>query len=72
MNMEITGKNGETMTGAEAMAAKAFQKALKGDLRAFELVRDTSGQKPVEKVAIADVDPSVIDEVERMVKDDQE
>lgn len=68
MDAELTGKDGKTMTGTEAMAAKAFQAALKGDWKAWELVRDTAGQKPVERVMVADVDPSVIAEVEAMVK----
>ena len=48
-------------------SAKAFQAALKGDWKAWELVRDTAGQKPVERVMVADVEPSVIAEVEAMV-----
>lgn len=68
MDADLTGKDGKTMTGAEAMAAKAFQAALKGDWKAWELARDTAGQKPVERVMVADVEKSVIDEVEAMVK----
>ena len=68
MDADLTGKDGKTMTGTEAMAAKAFQAALKGDWKAWELVRDTAGQKPVERVMVADVEPSVIAEVEAMVK----
>lgn len=67
LEREVKGKNGTTMTGAEAMAVKVFQQALKGDLKAFEIVRDTAGQKPTEKIMIADVDQSVINEVENMV-----
>lgn len=67
MDTDLSGKDGKSMTGTEAMAAKAFQAALKGDWKAWELVRDTSGQKPVEKVMVADVEPSVIAEVENMV-----
>ena len=67
MDADLTGKDGKTMTGAEAMAAKAFQAALKGDWKAWELVRDTAGQKPVERVMVADVEASVIAEVEEMV-----
>lgn len=67
MDTDLTGKDGKTMTGTEAMAAKAFQAALKGDWKAWELVRDTAGQKPVERVMVADVEPSVIAEVEAMV-----
>lgn len=70
MDTDLTGKDGKTMTGAEAMAAKAFQAALKGDWKAWELVRDTAGQKPVDKVMVADVEKTIIDEVEKMVKDE--
>ena len=68
MDADLTGKDGKTMTGTEAMAARAFQAALKGDWKAWELVRDTAGYKPVDKVMVADVEPSVIAEVEAMVK----
>lgn len=67
MEADLTDKSGKTMTGTEAMAARAFQAALKGDWKAWELVRDTAGQKPVERVMVADVEPSVIAEVEAMV-----
>ena len=67
MDADLTGKDGKTMTGTEAMAAKAFQAALKGDWKAWELVRNTAGQKPVDKVMVADVEKTIIDEVEKMV-----
>ena len=67
MDADLTGKDGKTMTGTEAMAARAFQAALKGDWKAWESVRDTAGQKPVERVMVADVEPSVIAEGEAMV-----
>lgn len=40
--------------------------------KAFEVIRDTVGEKPTEKIMVADVDPSVISEVERMVSEDDE
>lgn len=49
-------KEGNEISGAEALALKQFEKALKGDTRAFEVVRDTSGQKPVEKVEVGKID----------------
>ena len=65
---ENTDKSGKTMTGAEAAALKLIQRFMRdGDLKAFELMRDTAGQKPVEKFIVADVEPSVIAEVEAMV-----
>lgn len=60
--------DGNTINGAEAMAIKAMQSAMKGDWKAWELVRDTAGQKPVEKVMVAEVDQEAIDEVEGLLK----
>lgn len=37
----------------------------------FETLQAAIGQKPVEKVMMADVEQSVIDDVERMVNDEQ-
>lgn len=65
--IEINGVE-MNLTGAEAMALAAFQKALAGDVKAMEFVRDTAGQKPVDKVVTADVDPAVIDDVEEMMR----
>lgn len=69
MEQEITDKKGNTKTGTEAMALAVFQKALKGDTKAWEIVRDTVGQKPIEKVQVAEVDQATINEVERAVLD---
>jgi hypothetical protein len=63
---EYDTKNGK-ITGSELLSAQLMQKALKGDVKAFEVLRDTAGEKPVDKVMVADVDKSVIDEVEEMV-----
>lgn len=70
LEKEFTDKNGNVATGAEAITTKLFEKAMKGDVRAFETLRDTVGQKPVEKVMVAEVDQEVIDEVERAVLDE--
>ena len=67
LETEITTKTGDKMTGSEAMVAKLFQQAMKGNIKAFIALRDTAGQKPVDKVVVADVDQSVINEVENMV-----
>lgn len=59
----IKNKAGEELSGAEAMVLAQFQKALRGDAKAFELIRDTAGQKPVDKVQVAEVDQDTIDEM---------
>lgn len=35
--------------------------------RAFETIRDTVGEKPIDKVMVADVDIGVIEQIEKMV-----
>ena len=61
---ELANKNIDAST---AILLKQLTKAFRGDTAAAIFLRDTAGQKPVEKVVTAEVDPSVIDEVERMV-----
>lgn len=70
LEKEMIGKNGEIVTGAEALATKLFAEAMKGNVKAFEVLRDTAGQKPVEKIVVSEIDSDVVDEVERMVNDE--
>ena len=67
-----TGKDGEKITGGQMMVRVAVKEVAKGNPRFWELLRDTAGFKPVDKVMVADVEPSVIAEVEQMVKEAQE
>jgi len=60
-------KNGEPITGAQMMIRVAAKELSKGNPRFWELMRDTAGFKPVDKVVLAEVEQSVIDEVESMV-----
>ena len=52
------------------MSVALVEKAMNGDIKAFEVLRDTAGEKPVDKVMVADVEKTIIDEVERMVKNE--
>ena len=56
LEKQYKGKDGKQLSGAEAIALKQMEKALKGDAKAFELVRDSAGQKPVEKVEQVNID----------------
>lgn len=57
--------NGSEMTGAEAVSIKLFREALKGNVKAFEVLRDTAGQKPIEKVQMK-TDVNIADSAERL------
>lgn len=69
LEKEYKDKRGESITGTEAITAKLFEQAMKGNVKAFETIRATVGQDPVQKVMIAEVEQDLIDEVERMVLD---
>ena len=66
-----TDKHGNPMSGAQLMAAIAAREAAKGNAKFWELIRDTAGYKPVDKVMIADVDQAVIDDIERIVDESE-
>lgn len=61
--------DGETQ---QSVTLALIEKAMSGDTKAFEVIRDTIGEKPIDKVMIADVEPSVIAEVEAMVLTDDD
>ena len=56
--------NGKNITIDQAMMVRLIQKALKGDLSAIAMVRDTIGEKPVENVKVdANVTKNPFDEL---------
>lgn len=69
LEREYKDSNGRTITGTEAITARLFEQAMKGNIKAFETIRSTVGQDPVQKVMVAEVEQDVIDEVERAVLD---
>lgn len=64
---EITDKNGRRMQTQKAISASMIKQALTGSTKAFEIIRDTIGEKPIDKVMVAEVDQATIDEVEAMI-----
>lgn len=70
LEKEFTDKNGVSKSGTEVITAKLFEQAAKGNVKAFETIRATVGQDPVQKVMVAEVDNDVISEIENMVLND--
>lgn len=70
--------NGKKATRKDMVVARAIKLLLSDTtkdsdfLKALELVRDTIGEKPVEKIQVAGVSQEVIDEVERAVLSDDQ
>ena len=70
LEKDFKDRDGNTVSGAEAITAKLFQQAMNGNVKAFETLRDTVGQKPVEKIMLAEVEQDIIDDVEKAVLND--
>ena len=71
LEKEFTDKKGVTLSGAEVISAKLFEQATKGNIKAFETIRSTVGQDPVQKVMVSEVEQDVIDEVEAAILNDK-
>lgn len=59
---------GENISVEAAMILKQVQKALKGDTRAFESVRDTAGERPAQSVDVTAKADDRIDEIIEALK----
>jgi hypothetical protein len=69
LETDITLPDGTVKSGAEAIAYSLFEKALKGDTRAFEIIRDTCAQKVPDKFLISEINPEIAEEVEQLVSE---
>ena len=64
---DFLDNHGNKMTGAELMVKVAVKEMSKGNPKFWELIRDTAGFKPIDKVQLSEIDQNAIDEVEAMV-----
>ena len=62
LEKELTSKNGEKATTLEAMMTAMIKQGLNGNVKAVEFIRDTTGQKPTEKVEATNATITVTDE----------
>ena len=68
LEKEYTDKKGNVATGAEAISTKLFEQAMKGNVKAFETIRSTVGQDPVQKVEQVNFDAEYNQSVEYVRK----
>lgn len=64
-----TDENGNQVDGVTAMCMKQFQNAMNGDTRAFAEIRDSLGEKPVERVETMEISEETYRRVEEALKD---
>ena len=68
LSRKFKDRNGKDVQGIEAVAVKVFQKAMDGDLKAAQFIRDTVGEMPVQQVEIqAQIPQEVYDKVARVL-----
>ena len=60
LEKEISNKNGEKASTQEAITIALIKQALNGNVKAFEVIRDTIGEKPTEKQEITNNTPSIV------------
>ena len=70
LNEPLKDKSGNTTdkTTQDAIIAGLVKRAINGDTRAFEMIRDTIGEKPVQEVAVNTGDFSALDEAFKGMK----
>lgn len=59
LEMMLSGKMPDGATRQDAIVVALMEKALSGDVRAFEAIRDSIGEKPVNAISGADGEPLV-------------
>ena len=78
-NVMVLGADGNPMSGAEQLAYNLFVKALEEPdtakaAKAFEVLRDTAGQKPIDKVqatqTVVDMSAFSTDEIKAMLDEE--
>lgn len=63
---ELTDRTtGKKVNTRYAMSAAIVKAALDGNTKAYEIIRDTIGEKPVENVALTTLPSDIIDKTER-------
>lgn len=69
LEKQYTDSQGTSIDGTSALAAKVFKQAMDGDLKAFEIIRDTTGQKPVERVETVEISEETYERVARALEE---
>jgi hypothetical protein len=63
LSQNIKNEDGQDVQTQVAMSASLIKQALDGNTKAFELVRDTIGEKPIDKVEQVNIDMEYKDSV---------
>ena len=67
---EKPGKDGKPMTVQAGITSSLVAQAVKGNVRAYEIIRDTIGQKPMEQVEVFTPKAEAVLQLERDLSGD--
>ena len=70
LGREFNDTNGNTIQGVEAIAAKVFQSAMNGDLKAVQIIRDTVGEAPVQRIESVEISEEAYEAVRAALEED--
>lgn len=68
LSEEVTQKDGKKAPVQKALSVSLIKAALNGNVRAYEIIRDTIGEKPAEVMNVNMPDPSIMEEVKEYLK----
>ena len=66
LESDVVDKKGNTKQAQVAMSAALIKQAISGNTKAFEIIRDTIGEKPVDKVEMK-TDFNIEESTERLI-----
>lgn len=67
LSRDFTDRSGNRIDGTMALMTKTFQKAMDGDLRAIQFIRDTVGEMPVQRIEMDTIDPQARAEMDKLL-----
>lgn len=67
LSASVSMADGRQVDGATAISMKLFQNALNGDVKSFQVLRDTIGQMPVQKVETVTISPEAYERVNKIL-----
>lgn len=67
LGQEFTDTHGNSKSGVELIAMKTFRAAMDGDLKAMQIIRDTVGEMPVQRVEVDTIDPQARAEMDELL-----
>lgn len=67
LQRQYEDREGRQTDGVTALTTRVYQKALDGDMKAVQFIRDTIGEMPVQRVQVDAIDPQARAEMDELL-----